>query len=169
MNYRPLAGTQSNDRRGFRARSGGGAGSVVREGTTLAVGRDVAVAPAVAAAALRDTRTWPQWSPAIDGVASDDRFVETGTIGRVRVGGAWIPFRVTGATDRRWDWRVAGIPATGHRVDRYADDPDRCRVVVEVPIVAAAYVPVCRHALDRFAALVEGGHGTIRGYETTDE
>nr|WP_152418356.1 SRPBCC family protein [Halorubrum aidingense] len=163
MNYRSLTRSQSNDRREFCARSGGGAGSVVREGTTLAVGRDVAVAPAVAAAALRDTRAWPEWSPAIDAVASDDRFVETGTTGRVRVGGAWVSFRVTGATDRRWDWRVAGIPATGHRVDRYAGDPDRCRVVVEVPIVAAAYVPVCRRALDRFAALVE------REHETTDE
>jgi len=50
-------------------------------------------------------------------------------------------------------------PATGHRVDSYAGESDRSRVVVEVPIVAAWYVTVCRRALDRFAALVEERSG----------
>ena len=160
MNYRSLAGSKSDERSETRSGCGGAsAATVVREGATLAVGRDVAVAPAVAAEALRDTRTWPEWGPAIDGVESSDRRVRTGTTGRIRVGGAWVPFRVTGSTDRRWDWRVAGLPATGHRVDRYAGDPDRCRVVIEVPIVAAGYVPVCRRALDRFATLVQGADG----------
>jgi hypothetical protein len=135
------------------------ASTVVREGATLAVGRDVAVAPAVAAEALRDTHTWPDWGPAIDAVESGDRYVTTGTTGRVRVGGAWLPFRVTACNGRRWDWRIAGIPATGHRVDSYAGESDRSRVVVEVPIVAAWYVTVCRRALDRFAALVEERSG----------
>ena len=129
--------------------------TVVREGATLAVGRDVTIPPSVAAETVRDTSAWTEWGPAIDGVESSDRYVTTGTVGRVRVGGAWLPFRVTGSNGRRWDWRVAGLPATGHRVDRYADDPDRCRVVVEVPLVAAGYVPFCRRALARFAALVE--------------
>jgi len=132
-----------------------GASTVEREGATLAVGRDVAVAPTVAARALRDTTAWPDWGPAIDAVESDDRYVSRGTTGRVSVGGAWVPFRVTGCNGRRWDWRVAGIPATGHRVASYAGEPDRSRAVVEVPAVAAWYVPVCRRALDRFAALVE--------------
>ncbi|WP_435099235.1 SRPBCC family protein [Halorubrum sp. N11] len=140
--------------------SGGeSASTVVREGATLAVGRDVAVAPAVAAECLRDTRRWPDWGPAIDAVQSDDRYVTRGTTGQVRVAGAWLPFRVTACNGRRWDWRVSGIPATGHRVDRYAGEPDRSRVVVEVPLVAAWYVPVCRRALDRFAALVEEQSG----------
>ncbi|WP_424016036.1 SRPBCC family protein [Halorubrum xinjiangense] len=130
--------------------------SVVREGATLAVGRDIDAPPERTARALRDTRRWLDWSPSVSGVESTDRFVETGTTGRVRVVGAWIPFRVTGATRLRWDWVVAGIPATGHRVDRYSEDPDRCRAVIEVPLIAAPYVPVCRRALDRFAALVEG-------------
>jgi hypothetical protein len=129
----------------------------IREGTTLAIGRDVDAPPEATAKALRDTRRWSEWSPSVRGVESADRYVETGTTGRVRVAGAWIPFRVTGATRLRWDWEVAGIPATGHRVERYAGEPDRCRVVIEVPLLAAPYVPVCRRALDRFAALVEGG------------
>jgi hypothetical protein len=132
-----------------------GGSSVVREGATLAVGRDVDAPPEATARALRDTRRWPDWSPSVRGVESADRYVETGTTGRVRVAGTWVPFRVTAATRLRWDWDVAGIPATGHRVERYAGDPDRCRAVIEVPLVAAPYVPVCRRALDRFAALVE--------------
>jgi len=130
--------------------------AVVREGTTLAVGRDVDAPPEQTARALRDTRRWPDWSPSVRDVESTDRYVETGTTGRVRVACRWVPFRVTAATRLRWEWRVAGVPATGHRVDRYPRDPGRCRAVIEVPLVAAPYVPVCRLALDRFAALVEG-------------
>ena len=155
VNNGSRADGESHERFDIGDRGGESAPTVVREGTTLAVGRDVAVSPAVAAEALRDTRTWPDWAPAIDAVESDDRRVTRGTTGRIRVGGAWVPFRVTACNGRRWDWRVGGIPATGHRVDSYADESDRSRVVVEVPVVAAWYVPVCRRALDRFAALVE--------------
>ena len=138
--------------------------SVVREGATLSVGRDVDAPPESAAETLRDTRRWPEWSPSIRGVESADRYVETGTTGRVRVAGVWVPFRVTAATRFRWDWRVAGVPATGHRVDRYSGDPDRCRVAIELPVFAAPYVPVCRRALDRFARLMEDGErGPIGG------
>ncbi|SFR48183.1 MULTISPECIES: SRPBCC family protein [Halorubrum] len=147
----------ASERHGVSGDSGRDDGAaVVREGATLAVGRDVDAPPEPTAKALRDTRRWPDWSPSIRGVESTDRYVETGTTGRVRVAGAWAPFRVTGATRLRWDWRVAGVPATGHRVDRYSGEPERCRAVIEVPLLAAPYVPVCRRALDRFAALVEG-------------
>ncbi len=156
VNYRSRSGGESDGRFDLDGCRVDSASTVVREGATLAVGRDVAVAPAVAAEALRDTRTWPDWGPAIDAVESDDRYVTSGTRGRVSVGGAWVPFRVTACNGRRWEWRVAGIPATGHRVDRYPGESDRSRVVIEVPVAAAWYVPVCRRALDRFAALVEG-------------
>jgi hypothetical protein len=52
--------------------------------------------------------------------------------------------------EKRWTWRVARVPATGHRVDPLGD---RCRVSFEVPLVAAGYVPVCRRALDNVASL----------------
>lgn len=93
--------------------------AVVREGATLAVGRDVDAPAERTATALRDTQRWPEWSPSVRGVESTDRYVETGTTGRVRVACRWVPFRVTAATRLRWDWRVAGVPATGHRIDRY--------------------------------------------------
>ena len=143
--------------------------SVVREGATLAVGRDVDAPPEPTATALRDTRRWPEWSPSVRGVESADRYVEAGTTGRVRVAGVWIPFRVTAATRLRWDWTVAGVPATGHRVERYSGDPDRCRAVIEIPLIAAAYVPVCRRALDRFARLVEDGESSPNGSEGRSE
>lgn len=73
----------------------------------------------------------------------------------MRVAGVWLPFRVTEFSGRRWAWRVAGIPATGHRVEGYAGVSDRCRVGIEVPIAAAGYVPVCKRALNRFALLVD--------------
>ena len=168
MNYRSRADGESDGHFDVGACGDESASTVARVGATLVVGRDVAVPPAVAAEALRDTRTWPDWGPAIDGVESDDRYVARGTTGRVRVGGAWVPFRVTACNGRRWDWRVAGVPATGHRVDSYAGDPDRSRVVVEVPALAAWYVPVCRRALDRFAALVEKRSGEKSTEHTID-
>lgn len=135
------------------------AATVAREGCSLAVARDVRVPPETAIETLRDVRTWPEWSPTIGAVECDDRLVREGTRGRVRVAGAWLPFRVTGFSGRRWRWRVAGVPATGHRVEGYAGGADRSRVGIEAPLVAVGYVPVCRRALDRFAALVEAtGH-----------
>ncbi len=131
--------------------------TVTREGRSLAVAQDLGVPPSVAIETLRDTRAWPEWSPTIDGVESEDRFVREGTRGRVRIAGVWVPFRVTSFSGRRWEWRVAGIPATGHRVEGYAGDADRSRVVIEVPLVAAGYVPACRSAVGRFAALVGDG------------
>jgi hypothetical protein len=56
----------------------------------------------------------------------------------------------------RWVWRVAGIPATGHRVEPVAAG---CRVVFEVPLPALGYAAVCRIALGRIARLVEDGRG----------
>ena len=131
--------------------------TVTRVGRSIEVARDVAIEPDVAAEALRDSRAWPTWSPSISGVESEDRYIRSGTRGRVRVGCGWVPFRVTAFNGRRWDWTVAGVPATGHRVDTYAGEPGRCRVVIEVPLPAAAYVPVCERALQRFVRLLEEG------------
>jgi len=135
----------------------GGSTDVTREGCSFVIAREVDVSPEVAMEALRDTRTWSEWSPSIGAVESDDRYVREGSRGRVRVAGVWLPFEVTAFSGRRWRWRVAGTPATGHRVEAYAGDSERCRVVIEVPLVAAGYVPVCRRALDRFATLVGDG------------
>jgi hypothetical protein len=51
---------------------------------------------------------------------------------------------------------VAGIPATGHRVE--ALGPGRCRVVFEVPLLAAPYLAVCRLAAHRIRTILEEEH-----------
>lgn len=102
---------------------------------------------------LVDTRRWPDWGPSITDVECRDREIRTGSTGRVRVvGGVWIPFEVTHCDVYRWTWEVAGIPATGHRVEPHNG---RCRAVFEIPVLAAGYAPVCRLALSRIARLVE--------------
>jgi len=110
---------------------------------------------------LTDTDRWPDWGPSVRAVASEDRVVRAGTTGRVATAlGPSLPFVVTTCTDRRWTWRVAGVRATGHRVEPPADgDPDRCRAVFEVPLWAPIYVPVCVLALRRLARLATAPGG----------
>jgi hypothetical protein len=66
-----------------------------------------------------------------------------------------VPFEVTSfdAEARRWTWRVARIPATGHRVEELG--AARSRVGFEIPLLAAGYAAVCRSALSRIARLAE--------------
>ncbi|MCL7418595.1 MAG: SRPBCC family protein [Halalkalicoccus sp.] len=122
-------------------------------------GRTVDVARTVDAPAeavwdlLVDTRRWPEWGPSITDVDCRDRRIRTGSTGRVRViGGLELPFEITYLDAYRWTWEVAGIPATGHRVEPHNGS---CRAVFEVPVLAAGYVPVCRLALSRIASLAE--------------
>jgi uncharacterized protein YndB with AHSA1/START domain len=107
---------------------------------------------------LTDTTRWDEWGPSVAAVDCPTRYVHEGVTGRVRVSrtGLWVPFEIDSYVDgeetKRWTWRVARVPATGHRVDALGE---QCRVTFEVPLVAAGYVPVCRRALDRLARLVE--------------
>lgn len=102
---------------------------------------------------LIDTRRWPEWGPSIRRVECTDERIRTGSTGRVwTVGGLELPFEITTCEDRRWSWEVAGVSATGHRVEPL----DRgCRVVFELPLLAAGYAPVCLAALSRIAGLLE--------------
>lgn len=123
-------------------------------GLGLVVGRDVAAPAERVWSLLTDTTRWPEWGPSVTDVESTDRVIRAGTTGRVRTPvGVWVPFEVTACTRHYWTWRVARVPATGHRVDPL--DAGRCRVSFEVPLFAVPYLPVCRAALDRIAALVE--------------
>lgn len=121
----------------------------------LEVAKEIRAAPAEAWALLADTSEWPAWGPSITEVESDDRVVRRGTRGRVRTRlGLWLPFEITRVAEgRSWSWRVFGVRATGHRVE--ALGADRCRVVFEVPWLAAPYALVCRRALRRIAGLLE--------------
>lgn len=126
------------------------------EGRRLLVSRRIEVSPEAAWALFTDTTRWADWGPSITAVESDDRFVEAGTEGYVRtVGGLRVPFRVETCRDRRWTWRVAGVPATGHRVES-VDGGIGCRIGFEVPVWAFPYVGVCLWAVRRMDRLLTG-------------
>lgn len=125
------------------------------DGRRLVVSRRVTPSPAATWRAFRDTRRWSDWGPSITAVDCEPRYIEAGTTGRVRtVGGLWLPFEVTACADGRWTWRVARVPATGHRVET---TPDGTVAAFEAPVLAAGYVPVCRRALRRLERVAGSG------------
>jgi len=127
------------------------------DGRRLVVDRFVGADPDVVWDLLCETDRWPEWGPSVSDVRSSDRRIEAGTTGEVQVaGGPWVPFEITSCEDYRWTWRVAKIPATGHRVDAA---PGGCRVVFEIPLVAAGYAVVCERALRRIERLAAGDSG----------
>jgi len=100
---------------------------------------------------LTDTERWPDWGPTVADIESDNRYIQAGTTGQVKLPiGIWLPFEVTSCGGYRWSWDVARIPATGHRIERAGDG---CRVGFELPLYAAGYALVCRRALDRIEEL----------------
>lgn len=105
---------------------------------------------------LTDVRQWPAWGPSVRRaeLASGGTALTPGARGAVwTVAGVRIPFVVTEfVPERRWDWAVAGVTATGHQLTAVAGG---CRVRFEVPWWAAAYLPVCARGLDRLAALAQ--------------
>ncbi|AXR81395.1 hypothetical protein AArcMg_1380 [Natrarchaeobaculum sulfurireducens] len=134
----------------------------------------IAAAPDDAWEVLVDTTRWPTWSPVIFGVDATDRYVRTGTSGRVRAPGVWLPFTgtsgrvrapgvwlpftVTDCRERSWTWRVAELPGATHRVDELGTD--RCRVVFELPPASVGAAPVCLEALERIDAVLEDSEST---------
>lgn len=122
----------------------------------LTASRFVPVPPAAAFELLVRTRSWPRWGPSVVAVDPPDARIELGTTGRVRTAvGLWLPFEVTALEKgRSWSWRVAGVPATGHRVE---PTDGGCRICFDVPAPAAPYLAVCHLALRRLAALLDDG------------
>lgn len=119
------------------------------------VERLVGVEPAVVWRLLADVNEWPRWGPSVRRAVLDDGAAELGPGVRGTVwtaGGVMMPFTITDfQPGRRWGWRVAGVPATGHEVTAA---PGGCRAVFEVPWWAAPYGAVCAVALARIERLV---------------
>ena len=121
------------------------------DGRRLVVRRAVDVPLAVVWDVLTDTTLWPDWGPSVTAVESPDRYISSGTRGRVRVLGlVWLPFEIRSCDRYRWTWDVARLDATGHFVESH---PSGAVVGFEIPPVAAGYVPVCRRACVRVGAL----------------
>lgn len=111
-------------------------------------------------ALLTDTDRWPCWGPSVRAAELDGGQLALGATGTVTtILGVNLRFAITVyEPDVRWAWRVAGLPATDHRVTSLG--ADRCSVGFGVPRFAAPYLAVCRTALkrlDRLAALDEVG------------
>jgi hypothetical protein len=121
-------------------------------------------APAAAAwVVITDTRLWSEWRPTIVRVEADERFIRLGSRGWIStIAGLRLPYVISEYDPgHRWRWKLGGIPAVGHRVESV--DPMRCRVMFEVPILAAAYLPVCRVAAVRIRHLLDTSDFTGTG------
>jgi len=117
--------------------------------------RDIDAPASVAWRLLVDTGEWPRWGPSVRAVEAPSRVIGPDMRGRVKTAtGLWLPFEITHwEPERAWTWRVAGVPAAGHRVEPLG--PQRCRVSFLIPRWAPFYRPVCRSALRRIAALAK--------------
>lgn len=104
---------------------------------------------------LTEVRAWPRWGPSVRAVDIEGDAIGAGTTGRVQtVVGLWLPFEITNfEAESYWDWSVAGIRATGHRVSALA--VDRTRVEFTVPSLFRPYVWVLRGGLRRLKRLAE--------------
>jgi hypothetical protein len=115
-----------------------------------------AAAPAIVAwDLLVDTTRWAEWGPSVVAVRCAERRVRAGTRGEVRLRlGPWLPFVIERCVPPTfWDWRVGGVPATGHRVTPI--DAASCRIAFELSPLVLPYWPVCRVAAGRVARLAE--------------
>lgn len=120
-------------------------------------------APAATAWRLLATPSWwPRWGPSVRS-ASVDGPLRAGRRGTVTtVAGVTLRFEITAYEEgARWAWKVAGVPATDHTVTPLG--PDRCRVAIGVPLLAAPYLAVGAVGLRRLARLAEAEARRDRG------
>ena len=104
---------------------------------------------------ITDTHLWPVWGPSVKAVQCPDRFITSGSTGTVQpYFGPRFSFEVTDFVDETyWAWRVHGINATGHRVERMSHN--KCHLVFDMPVLMAPYWFVCVIAVRRIRDLAE--------------
>lgn len=104
---------------------------------------------------LAEFRHWPEWGPSIRAVESAAEQVAPGVTGRVQtLIGVWVPFEITSAIpERSWDWKVAGLKATGHSLADIGRSVCRVEFTVAWPLMP--YLVVMRRGLHRLKALAE--------------
>src|ERR1700754_2691854 len=119
----------------------------------LTVTHDVAAPPAAAWHVLTDLDAWPSWGPTVQRAElAEPGPLRLGSRGRVWTPpGIALPFEITEFEEGRlWAWKVAGVAATRHFVDRSATG---CLVTFGVPLWAPVYLTVCAVGLKRIEAL----------------
>ncbi len=107
---------------------------------------DIASPPDVVWERISSFEHWPSWGVTITAVEPSTGRVQPGSTGRVKtIAGFWLPFEITEVVaGASWSWTVAGVGATGHRVEPTAEG---CRATFTAPIWAPFYLPVLRTAL----------------------
>jgi uncharacterized protein YndB with AHSA1/START domain len=123
----------------------------------LTVDREIAAPPAAVWDLLVDLDAWPRWGPSIRGASLDEphRELALGVTGTVQTPlFVTVPFTVTEfEPGRQWAWKVAGVPATRHRVEPRGAGS---RATMAVPWWATPYLTVCALALRRIDGLATG-------------
>lgn len=106
---------------------------------------------------IAEYRHWPTWGPTVVAVRAETAAVAVGARGHLRTPiGVWLPFEITAAEPfQHWDWRVAGLPATGHRIAPIGNS--RTRVEFTVSGWLAPYLVVLKAGLRRLKLLAETG------------
>lgn len=123
----------------------------------LTADRQIAAPPAAVWELLVDLDAWPKWGPTIRGARLDPPRTELAlhATGMVQTSVlVSVPFEITELEPgHHWAWKVAGVPATRHRVDAVGDG---ARVSMSVPWWAAPYLTVCSIAVRRIEAMLTG-------------
>ncbi len=124
----------------------------------LSVDRFIAAPPSVVWNVLVDLDAWPTWGPTVSAAWLDPPHtrLELGATGTVRTAvGLAVPFVITEfEPGRHWAWKVAGIPATHHRVEPSGNN---ARASMAVPWWAPGYLSVCAIALRRIDVMSTSG------------
>jgi uncharacterized protein YndB with AHSA1/START domain len=125
------------------------------ESIMLTVDRVIPAPPWAVWDLLTDLEAWPMWGPSVRRGELDEPHTELAlhATGRVYTSlSIALPFVITEFEHgRQWAWRVAGVPATSHRVD---PTDGGARVTMGVPLCAAPYLAVCAIALRRIDDLL---------------
>lgn len=104
---------------------------------------------------ITDTETWPKWGPSVRHVRCRDQYITNGSMGYVQtVFGLWVPFLVSDVIfEQYWSWRIYHVKATGHRIQRIADD--QCRLIFDMPLFMTPYWFVCAAAVGNIRRIAE--------------
>lgn len=102
---------------------------------------------------ITDTTLWSAWGPSVVDVQSENRFIGAESRGKVKTTiGIWLPFSISDYREMQyWSWKVAGLEATGHEVEKL--DKDHTRLSFTMPWWSAPYLLVCGLALRRIKNL----------------
>ena len=123
----------------------------------ISVGKTYTASPHTLWELITDTTQWPRWGPTVNAVRTSEHYIRKGSEGHVLTAlGIWLPFVVTDFEHECfWNWKVASVRATGHRLQNV--DAGAVILWFEVPVIAFPYIAICRMALTRIADCVAEG------------